>query len=242
MEANDPEKLIRQLTLRTGRVRTLARHLKDVETALSGEAIAAVFDARTEGRRKSEEAKRLRATTFPKGVLEGTGSEPWSAMWESARRFSQELAYPGQEFPVVENGAHCVLCQQDLNHAASHRLMQFEAFVASTTERELRQARETFARLRKSFIDLQTTNDNIDETVTEIRIEHEAVADAITAALGSNESRRKVVVDALTADADLPRVAPCWPRSPARPTRLKNNSKNGSKRCAAVQPTKQRNT
>ncbi|MCK7494454.1 MAG: hypothetical protein MZW92_27180 [Comamonadaceae bacterium] len=77
--------------------------------------------------------------------------DPWTALWEAARRFSQEQAYPGQVFPVVENDAHCVLCQQDLDHAAGHRLRQFEAFVASTTERELRQVRETFARLRKSL-------------------------------------------------------------------------------------------
>ena len=82
-------------------------------------------------------------------VLEGTGSDAWTALWESARRFSQEQAYPDKAFPVVEDGAQCVLCQQDLDHAAAHRLKQFEAFVASTTERELRQIRETFARLRK---------------------------------------------------------------------------------------------
>ena len=124
-------------------------------------------------------------------------------LWEAARRFSQEQAYPGQAFPVVENGAHCVLCQQDLDHAASHRLRQFEAFVASTTERELRQVRETFARLRKTFIDLKTTTEAIDETLKEIRIEHEAVADAIAAALATNENRRKAVVLALTEDKDL---------------------------------------
>ena len=112
-------------------------------------------------------------------MLAGTGSEPWTALWEAARRFSQEQAYPGLDYPVVEDGAHCVLCQQDLDHAASHRLRQFEAFVASTTERELRQARETFARLRKSFIDLKTTTEVIAETLKEIRIEHEAIADAI---------------------------------------------------------------
>lgn len=45
LQANDPEKLIRQLTLRAGRVQTMARHLKDVETALSAQAVTAVFDA-----------------------------------------------------------------------------------------------------------------------------------------------------------------------------------------------------
>ncbi len=203
LQANDPEKLIRQLTLRAGRVQNLARHLKEVEATLSAEAVTAVFDARTEGRRKSEEAKRLRAATFPEGVLDGTGSEPWAVLWDAARRLSQELAYPGQEFPVVDNGALCVLCQQDLDRAARHRLQQFEAFAASTTERELRQVRETFARLRKAFTDLKTGTEAIDDTLKEIRLDHEAVADAITAALATNESRRKSMVLALTEDKDL---------------------------------------
>lgn len=208
LQANDPEKLIRQLTLREGRLQTLVRHVKDVEAALSADAVAAVFNARTEGRRKGEEAKRLREATFPEGMLAGTGSEPWKALWESARRFSQELAYPDKVFPVVEDGAHCVLCQQDLGHAAVHRLKQFEAFVASTTERELRRIRENFAGLRKAFTELRTTTEAVEETLKEIRIEHEAVADAIAAALAANESRRTAVVAALADDKDLAADSP----------------------------------
>jgi ABC-type multidrug transport system ATPase subunit len=203
LQANDPVKLIKQLTLRVGRLQALVQHLKDVETALSAEAVVAVFDARTEGRRKSEEAKRLREATFPEGMLAGTGSELWKALWESARQFSQELAYPDKAFPVVEDGAHCVLCQQDLEHAAVHRLKQFEAFVASTTERELRRIRENFARLRKAFTELRTTTEAIEETLKEVRIEHEAIAEAITAALAANENRRAAVVAALADDKDL---------------------------------------
>jgi ABC-type multidrug transport system ATPase subunit len=208
LQANDPYKLIRLLTLRVGRVQTLVRHLKDVETALSAEAVAAVLNARTEGRRKSEEAKRLREATFPEGMLAGTGSEPWKVLWESARQFSQELAYPDKAFPVVEDGAHCVLCQQDLEHAAIHRFTQFEAFVASTTEREHRQMRENFARLRKAFTELRTTTEAVEETLKEIRIEHEAIADAIAAALATNESRRMAVVAALADDTDLAADSP----------------------------------
>lgn len=208
LQANDPEKLIRQLTLREGRLQALVRHVKSVEAALSADAVVAVFNARTEGRRKSEEAKRLREATFPEGMLAGTGSEPWKALWESARQFSQELAYPGKRFPVVENNAHCVLCQQDLEHAAAHRLKQFEAFVASTTERELRQIRETFAEQRKSFTELRTTTEAVEETLKEIRIEHEAVADAVAASLVANESRRMAVVAALADDKDFATSSP----------------------------------
>lgn len=203
LQANDPEKLIKQLTLRVGRLQTLVRHLQDIKVALSAEAVSTLFDARTEGRRKGEEAKRLREATFPQGLLVGTGSEPWKALWESARQFSEDSAYPEKTFPVVEDGARCLLCQQDFEHAATHRLKQFEAFVASTTERELRQMREIFTRLRKGFNELKTTSVTVEETLKEIRIEHEAVADAIAAALAANENRRKSVVAALTDDKDL---------------------------------------
>ena len=203
LQANDPDKLIRQLTVRAGRVQALVRHLKEVDAALSDSALKAVFDARTEGRRKSEEAKRLREATFPQGLLEGTGTDVWTALWESARRFSQEQAYLDKLFPVVGDGAQCVLCQQDLDHAAAHRLKQFEDFVVSTVERELRQIRDTFTRQRKSFADLKTSTEAVDETLKEIRIEHEAVADAISAALASNEKRQVALLSALTEDKDL---------------------------------------
>lgn len=203
LQANDPDKLRRQLSIRAGRVRGLARHLKELEAALSDEALTVVFEARSEGRRKGEEAKRLREATFNGALLIGTGSDPWSVVWEAARRFSQEHAYPGKEFPFVDESARCVLCQQDLDHAAAHRLKQFGAFVASTTERELRQITEDIARLRQAITDLRTTTEASEETLKEIRIEHEAVADTIGAALERSRVRREAVLFALSEDSDL---------------------------------------
>lgn len=207
LQANDPEKLVRQLTVRAGRVQALVRHLKEIEAVLADDALKAVFDVRTEGRRKSEESKRLRDATFSQELLQGTGTDAWTTLWESARRFSYEQAYPDKPFPVVGDGARCVLCQQDLDHAAAHRLKQFEDYVASTVERELRQISDTFARQRKTLADLKTTTEAVDETLKEIRIDHEALADAISAALASSETRRAAVLSALTEDKDL--VADC---------------------------------
>jgi len=203
LQANDPDKLIQQMTLRVGRIRSLTKHLQLVEAALSDEAVSAVFDARTEGRRKSEAAKRLREATFPEGVLDGTGSEVWSQLWESARNFSEESAYQGQEFPVVGEDAQCLLCQQGIDHEAAHRLKQFQTFVASTTERELREIRQTYSRLKKGFDELQTKNEAIEETIKEIRIEDEAIADEVYSALESNESRQVKVVTALSENQNL---------------------------------------
>lgn len=203
LQANDPAKLIAQLELRSRRVKALAEHLRGLEAALSDAEVAAVFAARKNGRAKSEEAKRLREKTFPNGLLAGTGGDQWKALWESARVFSVQKAYQAQAFPFTGEGAKCVLCQQDLDHAAAHRLKQFEEFVVSTTERELRQIREEFARRRNAFAALKTTTDVVEEAVRELRLEHEAKADAIGTAIAENEKRRAAVVAALAEDKDL---------------------------------------
>lgn len=203
LQANDPEKLARQLTLLSGRIRLLVQHLRDIEIALSEDAVTTVFDARAKCRQKGEDAKRLREATFPEDTLDGTGSLIWSSMWDAARRYSKEAAYPDQEFPVVKNGAQCVLCQQDIKPAASHRLTQFATFVASTTEQELRKAREKLKGLYERFHDLHIFAVDHEGTINEIRIENENLADAITDALVKNEARRKAIVEAFTTDTDL---------------------------------------
>ena len=208
LQARDPAKLTQQFSLRAGRVQTLARHIKELESALSADAVDAVFGIRAESRRKREEAKRLREVTFPPGMLPGTGSESWTALWESARQFSQESAYPDQAFPVVDNGAHCVLCQQDLDRAARHRFLKFEEFATSTTELELRRAMDRFVQTRRAFTELNVTTASIEETLEEIRIDDDAVSARIAAALATAEERRRAVVLALTEDRDLPADCP----------------------------------
>ncbi len=65
LQANDPDKLIRQMSLWAGRTRTLAKHLQGLEKALSEDAVSNVFNARIEGRRKSEEAKKRKGFVRP---------------------------------------------------------------------------------------------------------------------------------------------------------------------------------
>lgn len=203
LQANDPEKLIRQLTIRASRVHALTEHLTGIESSLADSEIAALFDVRSEGRRKSEEAKRLREATLPDGVLPGTGGDQWKVLWESAQQFSLQQAYPEKAFPFTEHGAQCVLCQQNIDHAADHRLKKFEEFFTSTMERELRQLREDFGRKRKAFVSINTSTEAVLETLKELRLEHEAAADTISAAITENERRRVAVLSALTEDKDL---------------------------------------
>ena len=203
LQANDPEKVLKQLTLRASRIRTLIEHLKQLESTLGENAVTGVFNLRADGRRKSDEAKRLREATFPVGVLAGTGDEHWKEMWESAKQFSEQQAYPGKPFPVADDGGKCPLCQQDLESDAVNRLKQFQEFVMSTTERELRRLRDEFTKRRDTISVLTTKTDPIAETLAEIQLEHETIANRIDADIAQNEKRRAAVVAALRYKTDL---------------------------------------
>jgi recombinational DNA repair ATPase RecF len=203
LQNNDPEKLIRQLRLHATRVRTLAQHLSNVEALLSDASVDEVTAARTEWLRKREEANRLRSATFPDTLLAGTGSDAWKALWRDAKALSEAHAYPAQGFPVVDEGARCLLCQQDISHEAAHRLTQFSAFVASTTERELADLHSAFATKRRALLELNVETEASAETVKELRIEHEDLATAIEQAAVSFGARRKAVIGALELNAPL---------------------------------------
>lgn len=66
---------------------------------------------------------------FSQEPLPDVGTEVWRTLWESARAYSRASAYPQQEFPVVAEGARCVLCHQLLDEQATSRLISFERFV-----------------------------------------------------------------------------------------------------------------
>lgn len=78
-------------------------------------------------------------------LLPGTGSSVWKDLFEIARRFSIEVAYPGKDFPYVGVDAKCPLCQQELNQEAVKRLQRFGEFVkqeSTVTAIKKRQERE----------------------------------------------------------------------------------------------------
>src|SRR3546814_1265078 len=67
-------------------------------------------------------AARLAAEkAFTGEPLTGVGGEAWRVLWDSARRYSTEIAYPGQPFPPSAEDAHCMLCQQPLEAEARAR-------------------------------------------------------------------------------------------------------------------------
>ncbi len=71
---------------------------------------------------------------FGTATRPGIGGEAWRHLWEAARRFSESTAYRSSRFPVVDDGAACVLCVQQISASTGARLKTFEDFVCTDTQ------------------------------------------------------------------------------------------------------------
>ena len=197
LQASDPDKLLRELRLGIDRIRSLSTHIRDVAEILSVPAVDALFEARDEVRRRTDEAAAIRETTFDNGMLPGTGSKTWALLWDAARRFSEEHAFPGAPFPISGADARCVLCQQHLDHAAHHRLEMFEAFVRSTAERDLQEANSRLTTMSKAFADLDVLPKDVAEITKDLNIQDDAIGSVVLAWLDQAEQCRAAIVLAL---------------------------------------------
>src|SRR3546814_11868015 len=79
--------------------------------------------------------------TFDGLSIPGVGGETWRALWEAARRYSEQTAYPGAPFPPTGDEA-CVLCHQALHADAKDRRGRFEAFVRAAAESQTARAEQ----------------------------------------------------------------------------------------------------
>lgn len=77
-------------------------------------------------------------------LLPGTGQGAWAIMFNAARSFSTNAAYLGQDFPVTDDGSHCVLCQQELLPDAKERLQRFNLYLRDTASEIAQAARTTW--------------------------------------------------------------------------------------------------
>lgn len=104
-------------------------------------------------------ANEVAQQAFANAPLQGVGETAWKLMWEQARAYSIAHAYHGHEFPVTSDGAHCVLCQQELTTESATRLKSFEAFVTAGLETAAKTAEAASAALIAKVIQMPSIED-----------------------------------------------------------------------------------
>ena len=208
--SKNPAKAAAEQTLKADNVKRLLGTISLIEGKTSDKALAAVATVVRDAKLKRETARVAAEKAFSGEPLEGVGGEVWRALWDSARRYSTQFAYPGQPFPPSEGDARCVLCQQPLEAEARERMARFEEFIQKDTERQAQQADKAARAARQELISVSIRMLHLKANLEEIAIQNPDLARRTRRSLASARLRRYAFVKSLDAaqEAALPGTAP----------------------------------
>lgn len=131
-------------------LRQLIATLDRLTAAYGDEKLARMKTLADVARDKRAAADLSARETFDGLAVPGVGAEAWRTLWEAARRYSEQSAYPGAPFPPRGSEA-CVLCHQLLDADAKERLGSFEAFVRADAEAQAARAEKNYAEALTAF-------------------------------------------------------------------------------------------
>jgi len=195
----------------SGRLKELERQKKlltqlqsevtSLRDGLSDGQLRAVLSARLDAAEKRKAASKDAELVFGNAPLDGVGKPSWRLLWDQARLYSEQLAYPERPFPVVTQAEDkCVLCQQPLDDAARIRLSSFEAYVKGGLETAAKIAEKS----RDTLIAALPLPPSGDKWRLEVGLVKIEVADADH--LLQSIRARRAAAESANAAGDLPAV------------------------------------
>ena len=133
------------------RLKTLAENIKKVSLWVNADAVTRLKKLDDE-MVTAELAEKNAAIALQSGeeLLPGTGEPLWKALFEAARKYSTEAAYPEHEFPHTADDALCPLCQSPLDEAGE-RLKRFEQYIKDDVAKTASEKRANLAAIRKKI-------------------------------------------------------------------------------------------
>ena len=159
---------------------------------------------------KKSAAETAAKDVFSGTQLEGIGSDVWKELWNAARKYSEELAFKGKEFPVVQDDSVCVLCHQQLTKEAKLRFHSFELYIKGETQKQAVQAEKDAKRAIDALPDIpgvQALKTKIDAAGIDNHKIFRALTDTVTTL-----QDRKTQLQSLNSEDALVRVGqtPPW--------------------------------
>jgi len=167
IDANRPEVRAAQCRRFKIRIEKLRDGIIALDNGLSAEKRNNLKSLQTKAHDAIQAAKLASEEAFKNQPLQGVGSGPWREMFESARRYSELLAYPGYSFPYTGDDSRCVLCQQCLDEEAKQRMQSFEEFIKEDTASQAEMAEGTLKLEWDNFCGLQLQPELADPTIVE---------------------------------------------------------------------------
>ncbi len=140
LRSSDTLQARRNLSRAADRLNAVGDHIELVDSVLGTKAIEELDEA-TDVVRQMDLAADQHAQSLRAEPLPGVGGDSWRVMWDSAKRFSEERAYPDQQFPVSRGDSRCVLCLQELGESGNSTLTRLDQFVKDDIQVRREEAR-----------------------------------------------------------------------------------------------------
>lgn len=148
IEEGDPEQEIKELERDARVFEKLWGEILAIRKLLTEEKVEEIRAKFDELMTAQQAANSASEELFEAQPLSGIGTDVWRKLWEQARRYSEEEAYPEKEFPHIhDDEARCVLCQQALNDEARERFIDFEEFVQGELREEVEELEDELQHL-----------------------------------------------------------------------------------------------
>jgi len=137
--ADDPAAIATRCLKLAQRLEGFDAVLASVTGALDDNAVSRVLTLKREIASTTEAARADADRRFASDPLP-VGLPAWETLWEAARSYAEEHVHPGQEFPQIEEGGVCVLCQRPYDEDTADRFKRFHAFVADELGKQIKAA------------------------------------------------------------------------------------------------------
>ena len=143
LKEGNPLSKAEEFRLSSVRLKAYAEKLAKPLVWISAEAVEKLRKIHGE-KAAAVEAEKKAADTLRAGeeLLSGTGDQPWKLLFEAARRYSNEVAYPEGEFPLSAEGKVCPLCQESLPKSGASRLKRFDEYIQNDVAKTADNARK----------------------------------------------------------------------------------------------------
>lgn len=202
LQTTDPAKEKVRLNQAASDIEALADHLDTVNSLLSAIAGKALVTQQSEAKTLRRAAEEASQASFAGEPLAKVGSDSWRVLWASAERYSIEVAYVALEFPVVEEGSLCVLCQQPLGDDAKDRLTRFHQFVHNDVEMRAREAERKFTAARGAVTDFAVSTTEVASAIEFIEKDDASLAISLRVALATAQAAQERIGQRLRGDIE----------------------------------------
>lgn len=167
LTSSSPKKLKEEYTRKIERYIGLSKQMLEPLCSVADREVLSLDGLRQAFKEKLTVFNIARVAAFGQMPIEGVGSTQWKTFWDAAKSYSQ-IAYPDREFPVIEDGARCPLCIQNIGEEAGTRLAGFKDFMESTAQSDLEAANTAFNNAVKRLEGINLNLSSQDSTVKEL--------------------------------------------------------------------------